>query len=159
MDQYITPHFSLSELTYSRTARKMGIDNTPTPLVIDHLIYMCVNLLEPIRKKIGTPVLVTSGYRCAELNKAIGGSSRSEHVYGSAVDIKCFGITDDLMFARLIEEIPDLTFNQFILEYYHPKENNSWIHISCKTGGNKKQKLVIDKEGRRETDSFNDLVY
>ncbi len=82
-----TPHFSELELTESATARKYGIDNRPTPEVVANLRTLCKQTLEPLREALGLPVVITSGYRCKELNDIISHhSNRSQHLKGQAAD-------------------------------------------------------------------------
>ena len=77
----LSKHFSLKEVIKSETAVRKGIDNTPTEQIKHQLKAICETIMEPIRVHYGKPIRVTSGYRCIELNKSIGGSSRSQH-YG-----------------------------------------------------------------------------
>ena len=83
----LSPHFTLEEMTASDTARKLGICNKAPSGIVKNLGYLANNLLEPLRSLLGKPILITSGYRCEELNKAVGGSATSQHRYGQAVDI------------------------------------------------------------------------
>ena len=80
-------YFTLKELTRSTTATAKGIDNTPTPEVEKNLTLLVENVLDPLREIYGKPITVNSGYRCPELNKAVGGSKTSDHVKGFAADI------------------------------------------------------------------------
>ena len=80
-------YFSLEELTASFTASKFGIDNTPPKEVADKLQILISECLNKIREAYGKPIIVTSGYRCAELNKKVGGKPTSQHLRGEAVDI------------------------------------------------------------------------
>ena len=88
MDNIIfTPHFTLLEFTESATARKHGIDNIPTPEVVENLRRLCQSTLEPLREALGLPVIITSGYRCKALNDIIAHHShRSQHLKGQAAD-------------------------------------------------------------------------
>ena len=83
----LTPHFALREFVESTTARKHGIANTPTAEAVENLRRLCVNTLEPLRETLGLPVIITSGYRCRQLNDIIGHhSSQSQHLRGLAAD-------------------------------------------------------------------------
>ena len=85
--KYLSPHFALKEFVESSTARKNGIDNTPSSEAIENLRRLCVHTLEPLREEIGLPVITTSGYRCKALNCLLAHhSSRSQHVQGCAAD-------------------------------------------------------------------------
>lgn len=83
----LTPHFKLREFTESATAMKHGIDNRPTPEVVENLRRLCTHTLEPLREKLGLPIVITSGYRNKELNDIIVHASRkSQHMEGRAAD-------------------------------------------------------------------------
>jgi hypothetical protein len=86
-DIQLSPHFKLSELTASATARENGIDNTPPPEIVDNLSPLCEGTLEPLREEIKLPVVITSGYRCKVLNERITHhSATSQHMQGEAAD-------------------------------------------------------------------------
>ncbi len=147
-----TPHFSQLELIESATARKYGIDNTPTPEVVDNLRTLCVNTLEPLREALGLPVIITSGYRCKALNDIISHhSNRSQHLKGQAADFyvgwcsslggrgqstgKCPDSRKRLIQAfRLIITDDGIDFDQLILypnfihvSYASPNDNRHYI--------------------------------
>ena len=83
----LSPHFSLSEFTKSSTAMKHGIKNTPPQEAVDNLKALCQGCLEPLRKELGLPVVITSGYRTKALNSMLAHSSeRSQHMLGQAAD-------------------------------------------------------------------------
>ena len=86
-DIYLTSHFKLSEFTESPTAQTYGIDNSPSPEIVKNLRCLCEGTLEPLREKLGLPVIITSGYRCKALNERIIHNSRkSQHMKGQASD-------------------------------------------------------------------------
>jgi hypothetical protein len=118
----LSKHFTLEELTFSQTAVRLGIDNTPEAETLSNLRGLS-NFLEVIREKIKSPVYITSGYRSRELNEKIGGSETSAHITGNAADIVApsYGSPADL--AEIIAAL-DLEFDQLILEF------GKWIHIS-----------------------------
>ena len=119
----LTDHFTLSELVRSPTAQERGIVNTLPIQYLQNLKTLCVSILEPLRKHHGAPVIVTSGYRCPALNRAVGGATRSYHLQGRAADI-----------------IPAKGNRRQILnEWYsflktlHPKElihEGTWLHVA-----------------------------
>lgn len=120
---YLTPHFTLQEMTLSQTASRHGIDNNPELMEhIDNLIYTCEQL-EVIRTRINNPIYISSGYRCPEVNELAGGDKKSQHTKGQAADITC-RIYTPLEFLQRIRLVPDLAYDQLILEY------NSWVHVS-----------------------------
>ena len=89
----LTPHFKLREFTESATAMKHGIDNRPTPEVVENLRRLCTHTLEPLREKLGLPIVITSGYRTKALNDIIVHASRkSQHMSGQAADFYVKGI-------------------------------------------------------------------
>lgn len=118
----LSKHFTLEELTFSQTAARLGIDNTPDSDTLSNLRGLS-NFLEVIREKIKRPIYITSGYRSIELNKKIGGSKTSAHISGLAADIVApsYGTPADL--AEVIAAL-DLEFDQLILEF------GKWVHVS-----------------------------
>ena len=117
----ITTHFALEEFIYSDTAVAQGIDNTPGPDALCQLGVMA-SMLEEIRTILGYPILITSGYRCASLNAAIGGVSDSAHLYGRAVDIMIEGMTPLEICKELENYMAGLGIDQLIHE-------SGWVHI------------------------------
>ncbi len=142
----LTEHFTVEELTASPTAKAKGIANTPTPEHLENMRYVCEKILEPVRNHFGKPVTINSSYRCPALNKAVGGSTTSQHVNGEAVDFEIQGISNKVV-ADWVSE--NLEFDQVILEFYVEGDKNSgWVHASIKKGGgNRKQKLIAKKDG------------
>lgn len=132
-------YFSIRELTQSATAQRKGIDNTPDSKVRANLTALVANLLDPLREKWGKPIIVTSGYRCAKLNRAVGGASKSQHLYGEAADIKAVGgkPSDNKKLFELVQS-SGLPFDQLIDEYGY-----QWVHLSFKEGRNRKQVLHV----------------
>ena len=137
----LTPHFTLEEFTYSETATRLGIDNTPTIAVRQNLEILALGL-ENVRELLGTPIYVSSGYRCLELNNILKSKPTSSHVKGLAADIRPSGgyTANSIVFAIVNSDIP---YDQVINEY------DSWVHISFAEAGNtpRKQALIIDKNG------------
>lgn len=125
----LSPHFTLAELTASDTARARGIDNTPPPELLPRLI-MLAEMLERIRSTVNAPVIVSSGYRCPELNALVGGATTSDHPQGHAADIIAprFGSATEL--ARLLAPLVSvLSIGQIILEGVKGKQ---WVHVSTR---------------------------
>ena len=86
-NQILTPHFTLQEMTESLTAKKHGIANVPPPEAVENLRKLCIGTLEPLREKLKQPVVITSGFRCQQLNEIIVHASRkSQHMEGRAAD-------------------------------------------------------------------------
>ena len=124
----LSKHVSLHEGVYSRTAERLGIKNDPCD---DHLLNMITiseKVFEPLRKHVGAPIKINSFYRGPELNKAIGGSSKSQHCEGRAMDI------DDTLGNKTNAEMYDyiknnLDFDQMIWEF-GDEDNPNWVHVS-----------------------------
>jgi hypothetical protein len=125
----LSPHFTLAELTASATAAARCIDNTPPAELLPRLI-MLAEMLERIRSVVGQPIVVSSGYRCAELNALVGGATTSDHPQGHAADITApaFGSATEL--ARLLAPlVSTLSIGQIILEGVKGKQ---WVHVSTR---------------------------
>jgi uncharacterized protein YcbK (DUF882 family) len=141
-DMQLSEHFNLKEFTKSETAIRKRIDNTPNAAHAENLKNVCEKILEPVRKHFGKPVRINSGYRGPALNAAVGGSSKSQHCNGEAVDFEIDGLPNPEL-AKWVSENCD--FDQIILEFYDPKEgpNSGWVHASIKRdGSNRKQKMT-----------------
>lgn len=140
-DMQLTEHFKLNEFTKSETAMRKRIDNTPGPVHASNLQKVCEKILEPVRNHFGKPVRINSGYRGPALNAAVGGSSKSQHCNGEAVDFEIDGLPNPEL-AKWVSENCD--FDQIILEFYDPKEgpNSGWVHASYSEGKNRKQILT-----------------
>jgi len=145
-DMQLSEHFKLSEFTKSETAIRKRIDNTPGPAHAANLKKVCEKILEPVRKHFNKPIRINSGYRGPALNSAVGGSSKSQHCNGQAVDFEIDGLPNPEL-ARWVSE--NCEYDQIILEFYDPKEgpNSGWVHASYAEGANRKQKLTAVTEG------------
>lgn len=140
----MTNHFSFDELTRSATAARKGIDNNPDQEAEGNLLALCENILEPIRKYLGQPLRITSGYRSQKLNKAIGGARRSQHIDGQAADVTCQGRNAEVFNYAL----KALDYDQLIWEFGTADEPQ-WVHISFNEGNNRKQALIAYRHGRK----------
>lgn len=118
--------FTLRELTKSDTAIRKGVKNVPSKSEEANLIVLVENILDPLREAYGKPIIVTSGYRCEELNRLIGGSKTSQHRSGQAVDIRTVIDTpeENKKLYDLIIKL-NLPFDQLIDEH-----NFDWVHVS-----------------------------
>lgn len=142
----LSENFTLDEFLVSQTASRLGIDNIPTPEVVENLRALVENILQPLRRELG-PVVISSGYRSPELNRAVGGATSSEHLTGCAADINIPTMGND----ELAEYIRDnLEFNQVILEFYtQGRPQSGWVHVSYSTSYNKKECLTaVKRDGR-----------
>ncbi|MFN7646991.1 MAG: D-Ala-D-Ala carboxypeptidase family metallohydrolase [Acidobacteriota bacterium] len=135
MPKQLTEHFTLQEMVISQTAARMGIDNTPTPEILKNLRIMAAKL-EEIRSLLGVPVLVSSGYRCPALNKAVGGSKGSAHMLGLAADFTAPSFGTVLQTARKIAA-SGIEYDQLIYEF------DSWVHIGLSGGAPRRENLSI----------------
>jgi len=140
----LSKNFVLSEITRSNTAKRLGIDNEPTKKDLENLQRIVTNLLQPLRNHLG-PIRISSGYRSKELNRAIGGSNKSQHSKGEAVDIQ-FWKEGQMCNKEVYDWIIDnaIEFDQMINEF-----DFSWIHISLKKSKNRREVLEAykDKDG------------
>lgn len=140
----LSDNFTLSEFTKSQTALRQDIDNTPRGEHLDAAEKLFKNVVQSVRDNFGVTV-INSGYRSPELNIAVGGSSRSQHCKGQAVDIECPGTPN----AEVAEWIVDnLDFDQIILEFYTPGiPDSGWVHVSyVSEDDNRKSILTALKE-------------
>lgn len=124
-------YFSIKELTRSTTARRLGIDNTPPASAVIALHQLVDHVLDPLREAWGGPIRVNSGYRCPQLNKAVGGTPGSQHQRGEAADITVGSRSGNRRLLALIKRL-DLPVDQCIDE-----KGCRWIHVSHRTGSNR----------------------
>ena len=124
----ISKHISNREGVYSTTAIRRGIDNTPSEEHLGNMKLLAEKIFEPLRKWVGGPIRINSFYRGPELNKAIGGSSKSQHCQGQAMDIDDNGChkTNAEMYAWIKDNVE---FDQMIWEFGTDK-NPNWVHVS-----------------------------
>ncbi len=140
----VTEHVSYKEVIKSNTATRRGIENIPSGEQMENIKLLCENVFEPLREHVGGPIAINSLFRSVDLNRAIGGSSTSQHcaVNGAAMDIDdTYGIMSN---ADMFEFIKKLDFDQLIWEY-GDDENPDWVHVSYKKNGNRKQILKCSK--------------
>ena len=130
--------FSIAEMTRSDTARRLGIDNTPSDEIKKNLTLFIEKVLDPIREDWGSPIIVSSGYRCPELNAKVGGVKTSGHLYGFCADLQVKG--DLRKFSNfVIEWMKDhhMKWDQIIWE---KSGNVTWLHF-CWIGKDGKQRM------------------
>jgi hypothetical protein len=140
----ISKYLSLSEVTYSETAKRKGIVNAPNEDQIENLRYIALNIFDKVRSHFNVPLGCSSGFRSEKLNAAIGGSVTSQHRKGEALDIDAdiFGRITNLAIFDFIRD--NLEFDQLILEYWKDGKAG-WVHVSLKRVVNIKQVLVMTK--------------
>ena len=142
----LSKNFVLSEITRSNTAKRLGISNEPEKKHLESLQRIVTNLLQPMRNALG-PIRISSGYRNKELNRAIGGSSRSQHCKGEALDLQFWKegqMCNQEVYNWIINS--NLEFDQMINEFDY-----AWIHLSLKKKDNRKEVLEAYKNNDGDT--------
>lgn len=142
----LSKNFVLSELTKSNTAKRLGIKNEPTKEHMDNLQVLIRDLIQPIRDGIG-PIRISSGYRNPELNRAIGGSRKSQHCKGEALDLQFWEMgqmNNKAIYDWVLQS--GIEFDQMINEF-----DFAWIHISLKGEDNRRQVLEAYKDEDGDT--------
>lgn len=119
---YLSPHFTLEEMTASETADRLGLDNKPGQAAIEHLRKVAL-ILECVRLRLGVPIIVRSGYRSAPVNKAVGGAANSQHMTGNAVDFIAPGFGAPVTVVSALVDCPEVEYDQLIQE-------GRWVHLS-----------------------------
>ena len=124
----ISKHISTKEGVYSRTATRLDIDNKPNEKQLANMKLLAEEIFEPLRAYVGGPIKINSFFRSPELNKAIGGSTKSQHCHGQAIDIDdTFGRATNAEMYKFIKE--HLDFDQMIWEF-GDEDNPDWVHVS-----------------------------
>lgn len=162
----LTPHFTLEEFEYSSTALARGIDNripnrpsatTRSPgssatnglgseeeaknsPILANIQNLCEVVLEPLRQQVNEPVIISSGYRCPQLNRAVGGSPTSQHITGEACDIHH---SDPQKLRDWFAILQRGEFDQLIWERSSPRSTHYWIHVSCKRDRSQNRRQVF----------------
>ena len=135
MDDRISKSFKYSEFTKSDTATRLHLNNAITDWEVrDNIKALVENVLQPLRDAWGGPIFINSGYRCKELNEAVGGVETSQHVFGCAADC---GVADPYALAKLLLHM-NLDFDQAII---YP----SFLHLSYKRDGVNRRQLLYAK--------------
>lgn len=116
--------FTLSELTKSSTASRYHIDNTPSADIVRNLQYGVDMILDPLRRLYGKPIVITSGFRCLELNKRVGGVSNSWHTQGNAADIHVASLTEATKIFSNLQKIPSVDTALF-----EHSTAGQWLHV------------------------------
>jgi len=142
----LSKNFVLSEITHSNTAKRLGIDNEPIEKHLQNMQRLIDILLQPLRDALG-PIRISSGYRNPSLNRAIGGSSKSQHCKGEALDLQFWKngkMCNEEIYKWILDS--DIEFDQMINEF-----GFAWIHVSLKNKGNRKQILEAYKDEDNDT--------
>ena len=138
----ISEHLELAEVIRSEQAKRMGVSNMPTSEHIENFKKLAENVFEKIRNNFRVPIHISSGYRSIELNKAIKGSSSSQHCKGEAIDIdmdgSSNGVTNKMVFDYIYKS---LDFDQLIWEF-GTSENPDWVHVSYNSKGTQRKQVL-----------------
>lgn len=132
-------YFTIKELCYSYTAEQKGIDNSPSKEIEEHLKEL-ISFLNPIREKWGSGIRVNSGYRCPELNKAVGGVDTSAHMLGYAADLYPVNDNFDDFKTFIVNYLQDKEFDQCILE---TSGNSEWIHLGLYNNKHQQRRQIF----------------
>ncbi len=131
---YTPKHFKLNEFTYSATAERLNIDNTPPVEAVHNLTRLCMLVLEPARETFGKPIIISSGYRSERLNEIVGGVSTSQHLQGLACDL----VVDDMdKLFNILKHNPHI--DQLL---YESNGKSKWIHVSIAKLGDTPRRYI-----------------
>jgi hypothetical protein len=146
----ISEHISYKEGVYSITALRLGLNNDPTKTHLTNMELLAEKIFEPLRKHVGGPIKINSFYRGPELNKAIGGSSNSQHCKGQAIDIDdVYGYMSNADMYEYIKN--NLSFDQMIWEFGN-SDNPDWVHVSyVNEEANRNRCLLAYKDENNKT--------
>lgn len=136
-------YFTIEELCQSEMAEKLKINNNPTQEIIEHLELLIECLLDPIREAWGSAIIINSGYRCEELNNAVGGSKTSVHKLGWSADIRPKNGKMKEFKEFIVEFIKTRIWDQCILER---SGNTEWVHISLFNNSGKQRRQIFELE-------------
>ena len=136
-------YFKEHELYQSYTANINNVDNTPNKEEMERLLYLRDNYLNPIREKFGSPIIISSGYRCEKLNKLVGGVNTSNHLYGHAFDLvpqnkNIKGLYDTIQ--QFLKET-NLPFDELI---YEKSGNSKWVHFAVRLDNKPNRSKILN---------------
>ena len=149
-DMHLSEHFTLGEVC--KTSHKTADGNIPSHVAIENLRRICEEWLEDLREnynliyegvgdcKGDEPIIITSGYRSPEVNKAVGGAPTSNHLTGCAVDIRCAGIEQAIRYACILLDISDGTkrdYDELFIE--RSKQGRYWVHFAVRPKDNRRK--------------------
>jgi|TARA_R100000734_G_scaffold17534_1_gene13886 hypothetical protein len=146
----ISEHITYKEGVYSITALRLGLNNDPTKAHLSNMELLAEKVFEPLRKHVNGPIKINSFYRGPELNKAIGGSSKSQHCEGRAIDIDdVYGYMSNADMYEYIKN--NLSFDQMIWEFGN-SDNPDWVHVSyVNEEANRNRCLLAYKDENNKT--------
>jgi len=138
----LSKNLSLAEVIRSETAKRRGVSNMPTDAHIANFKLLAEKVFEPIRNHFEKPIFISSGYRSAALNKAIGGAASSQHCTGEAIDIDMDGHGNGVTNKMVFDYIKDnLNFDQLIWEF-GTDANPDWVHVSYESTGRQRKQIL-----------------
>jgi zinc D-Ala-D-Ala carboxypeptidase len=143
----ISKYLTLAEAIKSPLATRHGIKNVPGMEQLEKMKTVALKVFDPVRDHFDVPIGVSSFFRCTELNKVAGGAAGSQHTRGEAIDIDADiykGITNKQVFDYIRQH---MEFDQLIAEFPNAKGEPSWVHVSYRKAGNRKEVLVAKKVG------------
>ena len=142
----LTNNFSLEEFERSDTAKRLGIDNHVPQFAVNRLRTLCEKVLQPVRDHFGIPIIITSGYRCPDLNDAVKGATSSQHMKGEAADfkIKVDNTKGVKLYDLYLWMVDNLSFDQLIWEV-RDGGRRKWIHVSYKNEKTNRQQVFTCK--------------
>ena len=136
----LTKHVSYKEGVHSITALRLGLNNNPSDAHLQNMILLSEKIFEPLRVHVGGPIKINSFYRGPELNKAIGGSAKSQHCHGQAMDIDdTYGNASNKEMFNWIKA--NLDYDQMIWEF-GTDENPDWVHVSYVDPGSNRNRCL-----------------
>lgn len=142
-------HFTFSEFSRSAKATELGIDNRMPEIAEAHVVELVDILLDPLREAWGGPLIVSSGYRCPELNRAVGGSETSAHLAGWAADLvpgDGRGVQELVNFTAEWLTATGLPFDQLIFEH---SGGSRWLHIGIRNLKGKQRRQMLRYENEK----------
>ena len=145
----ISDHITLSEGVNSYTAKRKGIENIPDEYQITNMYILANKVFEPLRKWVGGPIKINSFFRSVKLNKAIGGSGKSQHCHGQAIDIDdTYGKATNAEMYQWIKE--NLDFDQIIWEFGND-DSPDWVHVSYVSKDDNRKRCLRAYKGNGKT--------
>jgi|TARA_R100000152_G_C6760451_1_gene184513 zinc D-Ala-D-Ala carboxypeptidase len=150
----ISKHISYREATHSATAKRRGLDNTPNQEQLENMYKVAEFIFEPLRLFVGGPIKINSFFRSGDVNKAVGGTSRSQHCKGQAIDIDdVFGHKTNAEMFQYVRE--NLDFDQMIWEF-GSNNNPSWLHISYVSKAENRNRILraVKRDGKTKYELF-----
>ena len=150
----ISKHISYREATHSATAKRRGLDNTPNQEQLENMYKVAEFIFEPLRLFVGGPIKINSFFRSVAVNRAVGGTSRSQHCKGQAIDIDdVFGHKTNAEMFQYVRE--NIDFDQMIWEF-GSNNNPSWLHISYVSKAENRNRILraVKRDGKTKYELF-----